>query len=84
VAGLEAMGFRDDARRIARKFNATVDAGFAQDGTIREKFNVVTGNSDVEVSAGYKSNGIGFGWSNGVYLKMREIMAAQAAATPAN
>ncbi|HEY1160170.1 MAG TPA: trehalase family glycosidase, partial [Terracidiphilus sp.] len=40
VAGLEAMGFRGDARRIARDFDATVDAGFAKDGTIREKFNV--------------------------------------------
>jgi len=76
VAGLEAMGFREDARRIARKFNTTVDAGFAQDGTIREKYNVVTGNSNVLVSAGYKSNEVGFGWSNGVYLKMREILAA--------
>jgi alpha,alpha-trehalase len=76
VAGLEAMGFRDDARRIAHKFNATVDSGFAADGTIREKFNVVTGNSDVHVSAGYKSNEIGFGWSNAVYLKMREIVAS--------
>jgi alpha,alpha-trehalase len=76
VDGLQSMGFREDARRIARKFNATVDAGFALDGTIREKFNVVTGNSDVQVTTGYKSNEIGFGWSNAVYLKMREIMAA--------
>jgi len=80
VAGLEAMGFRDDARRIARAFDATVDAGFAQDGTIREKYNVVSGNSDVQVSAGYKVNVIGFGWTNAVYLKMREIMKAPAKA----
>jgi len=77
VAGLEAMGYRKEARRIAYKFNATVDSGFATDGTIREKFNVVTGNSDdVHVSAGYKINEIGFGWSNAVYLKMREILAS--------
>ena len=75
VAGLEAMGFRDDARRIARKFNATVDEGFAVDGTIREKYNVVSANSNVQVSTGYKINEIGFGWTNGVYLKMREVMA---------
>jgi alpha,alpha-trehalase len=81
VAGLEAMGFREDARRIATKFNATVDAGFAADGTIREKFNVVTGSSNVLVSAGYKSNEIGFGWSNAVYLKMREVMAEPASAS---
>ncbi len=83
VDGLEEMGFREDARRIAQKFDATVDKGFARDGTIREKFNVVTGDSNVQVSAGYKSNEIGFGWSNAVYLKMREAMAAPAA-TPVN
>jgi len=73
VAGLEAEGFHADAARIAREFDATVDAGFAMDGTIREKYNVVSGNSNVKVSAGYKTNEIGFGWTNGVYLKMKEV-----------
>jgi alpha,alpha-trehalase len=73
VDGLETMGFRADAARIAHDFDATVDAGFAQDGTIREKYNVVTGNSNVQVSTGYKTNEIGFGWTNAVYLKMKEI-----------
>jgi alpha,alpha-trehalase len=50
------------------------DAGFAADGTIREKYNVVIGTSDVKVSAGYISNEIGFGWTNAVYLKMNEVM----------
>jgi alpha,alpha-trehalase len=81
VAGLEAMGLRDDARRIARVFDATVDAGFAKDGTIREKYNVVSGNSDVQVSTGYKVNVIGFGWTNAVYLKMREMMQEPAKST---
>jgi len=73
VAGLEAMGFRAEAARIARAFDSTVDAGFARDGTIREKYNVVSGDADVQVSTGYKSNVIGFGWTNAVYLKMKEI-----------
>ncbi len=76
VAGLQTAGFRDDAKRLAAKWDATVDQGFAHDGTIREKYNVVSGNADVQVSAGYKTNVIGFGWTNAVYLKMREIMAA--------
>ena len=50
-------------------------SGFAHDGTIREKYNVVSGNADVQVSTGYKSNVIGFGWTNAVYLKMKEITA---------
>jgi alpha,alpha-trehalase len=83
VDGLEETGFREDARRIARKFDSTIDEGYAQDGTIREKYNVVSGNSNVRVSAGYKSNEIGFGWSNAVYLKLREIMTEPTTA-PAN
>lgn len=74
VAGLEASGFEDDAARIARKFDATVDRGFAHDGTIREKYNVVSANAEVHVATGYKQNVIGFGWTNAVYLKMQGIM----------
>jgi alpha,alpha-trehalase len=73
VAGLEALGFHADAERIAQHFDATVDAGFAADGTIREKYNVVAGNAQVAVTAGYTQNVIGFGWTNAVYLKFKEI-----------
>lgn len=74
VAGLEAMGFRAEAVRIAKAFDSTVDAGFARDGTMREKYNVVSADADVQVSTGYKTNVIGFGWTNGVYLKMKEVV----------
>jgi len=74
VAGLDAYQYHDEARRIAKKFMATVDQGFAEDGTIREKYNVEAGNADVKVMAGYKTNVIGFGWTNGVYLKMKELL----------
>jgi alpha,alpha-trehalase len=74
VAGLDIFGYRNDAQRIARDFDATVDAGFARDGTIREKYDVLAGNSNVQVSAGYKTNVIGFGWTNAVYLKMDQVM----------
>ena len=79
VAGLVAEGFRDDAKRIAEKWDATVDQGFANDGTIREKYNVLSGNANVQVSAGYKQNEIGFGWTNAVYLKMKDVIADAAA-----
>jgi alpha,alpha-trehalase len=74
VYGLHAYGFRTDAARIAQHFNATVDAGFAADGTIREKYNVSAGSAKVSVAAGYKTNEVGFGWTNAVYLKMKEMM----------
>jgi alpha,alpha-trehalase len=83
VAGLEAMGFRADAERIARHWDATVDAGFAEDGTIREKYNVVAGNAQVNVTAGYTENVIGFGWTNAVYLKMKQLVHEDAT-TPAH
>ncbi len=73
VAGLDAMGFHADAQRIARHFDSTVDAGFAADGTVREKYNVVAGNAQVSVSQGYSQNVIGFGWTNAVYLKLKAI-----------
>ncbi len=47
IAGLEAEGFHADAARIARHFDATVDQGFADDGTIREKYNVVSRSANV-------------------------------------
>lgn len=75
VDGLDESGFRADAQRLARKWDDTVDNGFAHDGTIREKYNVVEGNTNVHVSAGYTGNEVGFGWTNSVYLKMRQIMA---------
>lgn len=75
VAGLDAYGFHNDAHRIAGKFNATVDRSFAADGTIREKYNMASGNANVKISAGYTANVIGFGWTNGVYLMMDDILS---------
>ncbi len=74
VAGLDAYGFHHDARRVAREFTATIDRSLAADGTIREKYNMASGNADVMISAGYKDNVIGFGWSNGVYLKLQSLL----------
>lgn len=78
VYGLHAYGFRRDASRIAQHFQATVDSGFAADGTIREKYNVSAGSAKVSLAAGYKTNEIGFGWTNAVYLKMKEMMPKMA------
>jgi Neutral trehalase len=79
AAGLHAYGFRTDAARIAQHFNETVDKGLAADGTVLEKYNVVEGNSNVQVSTGYTGNQVGFGWTNGVYLKMLELIPTRPA-----
>jgi alpha,alpha-trehalase len=84
IAGLEAAGFHSDAARVAEHFDATIDQGFAEDGTIREKYNVVSRNANVQVSTGYKQNVIGFGWTNAVYLKNKQVMQKPAATSSGN
>jgi alpha,alpha-trehalase len=74
VKGLAQYGFSSDASRAAKEFSGTVLENFLRDGTIREKYNVVSRSANVEVSAGYKSNAIGFGWTNGVYLEMSDLL----------
>jgi alpha,alpha-trehalase len=74
VEGLRRYGFADDANRISYEFLSTVAQNFKREGTIREKYNVVTRSSDVQVSAGYQANVVGFGWTNGVFLKLLQEM----------
>jgi alpha,alpha-trehalase len=63
--------------RVARKWNGLIDSSLAESGAIKEKYNVVTGGK-VDLKTGYKSNEIGFGWTNGVYLKFQQLLAAEA------
>ena len=73
--GLLLYGYRDDACRIAKAFLSTIDEHFTNDATVREKYDVVEKCAEVHVTAGYKDNVIGFGWTNGVYLMMQELLA---------
>ncbi len=70
VEGLRRNGFADDANRISYEFLSTVAENFKREGTIREKYDVVTRSSDVQLSAGYQANVVGFGWTNGVFLQL--------------
>ena len=81
LEGLDNYGFHADSWRVACKFTATVDRSLAADGTIREKYNMVLGNADVKITAGYTENVVGFGWTNGAYLKMRQLIDRIAAAS---
>jgi alpha,alpha-trehalase len=75
VEGLDRYGFHDDARRVAQEFTALVERNYEQDGTIREKYDVVSGSSQAQVATGYKVNVIGFGWTNGVYVSFKHLLA---------
>ncbi len=74
IKGLDQYGFTGDAARLAAEFSQTIRQNFEHDGTIREKYNVVSGSSNIEVATGYKSNVVGFGWTNGVYLQMNDLL----------
>jgi len=78
IQGLANSGDLEDAKRLSSKFMHTIQDGFEQDQTIREKYNVVSGNSDVRVTTGYKMNVVGFGWTNGVYLQMQHLLTTPA------
>jgi alpha,alpha-trehalase len=68
IEGLRRYGFNDDANRISYNFLSTIAENFRRDGTIREKYNVVTRSSESGVRAGYQQNVIGFGWTNAAFL----------------
>ena len=70
VEGLRRYSLRALADRISLEFLSMVKDNFHREGTIREKYNAVTRSSQVEVSAGYKTNVVGFGWTNGVFLEL--------------
>jgi alpha,alpha-trehalase len=74
VAGMKEAGDIDDTARVSREFMMTVQKNYLCDHTIHEKYNVVTGSSDVRVATGYRQNVIGFGWTNATYLKMQSLL----------
>jgi alpha,alpha-trehalase len=70
VRGLRRYGYTEEANRISYKFLSMVAENFRCDGTIREKYNGVMRSSEIQVTAGYKPNVVGFGWTNGVFLDL--------------
>ena len=78
VAALARSGDADAARTVASRFMQSVRNEYSHDGTIREKYNVVDSNANIHVTTGYKQNVIGFGWTNGVYLRFGQFLAAPA------
>jgi alpha,alpha-trehalase len=75
IEGLRRYGFHDDANRVSYKFLSTVADNFRRDGTIREKYNVVTRSSEANVEAGYSQNVVGFGWTNAAFLALLHALS---------
>ena len=66
VWGLHRYGFKQESARIADKFLLTLSANFERTGMLFEKYNALTGSSDVgqDITFGYATNEPGFGWTN--------------------
>lgn len=65
---LETCGYVHDARRIRAKYVRLVHSVFEQTGTLWEKYNAVTGTTDVREE--YKTPPM-MGWTAGIYAWMR-------------
>ena len=70
IEGLRSYGATNDANRLSYKFLSMIVDNFRRDGTIREKYNMVTRSDEMDVAVGYHVNVIGFGWTNGAFLSL--------------
>ena len=70
IDGLRKYGDNNDADRVSYEFLSTVAENFRRDGTIREKYNVVSKSSEANVELGYQMNVVGFGWTNAAFLDL--------------
>ena len=79
VQGLRQYGYQKEANRIAGKFLSLVRDDYLKSGTIVEKYDVMTRRSDISgsVQFGYRTNEVGFGWINSVFLTLLDELGQQ-------
>ncbi|HET6893210.1 MAG TPA: trehalase family glycosidase [Pyrinomonadaceae bacterium] len=72
VQGLRRYGYNKEADRITANFLSLVLKEFIQHNTIVEKYDVERRESEVSAGLkfGYKSNEIGFGWTNAAFTEL--------------
>jgi alpha,alpha-trehalase len=75
VEGMRRYGFNAVADRVSKEFLTTVLDNYQREGIIREKYNVVTRTTDTNLTAGYQTNVVGFGWTNGAFLVMLHALS---------
>jgi len=74
---LTRYGFAETAAEIRRRWLDLNDRVFQATGKLTEKYNVM--DQDVEATGGEYPNQDGFGWTNGVYLKLRAMETSESA-----
>ena len=84
IEGLRRYGFNQDADRASYEFLSNIADNFRRDGTIREKYNVITRSSETPVATGYQMNVVGFGWTNGAFLALLHALPQEMVTRLAN
>jgi alpha,alpha-trehalase len=72
IQGLRRYGYTKEADRITVNFLSLILKEFNQHNTIVEKYDVERRESEVSAGLkfGYKSNEIGFGWTNAAFVEL--------------
>ncbi|MDQ1558912.1 MAG: alpha,alpha-trehalase [Pyrinomonadaceae bacterium] len=78
VEGLRRYGYEREANRISVNFLSLVLREFIEHNTIVEKYDVTTRRSQIGAGLkfGYKSNEIGFGWTNAAFVELYAALPA--------
>jgi alpha,alpha-trehalase len=76
IEGLRRYGYNREADRISVNFLSLILKEFIQHNTIVEKYDVERRESEVSAGLkfGYKSNEIGFGWTNAAFLQLYGLL----------
>jgi alpha,alpha-trehalase len=79
VEGLRRYGYEREANRISVNFLSLVLKEFIEHNTIVEKYDVTTRRSQIGAGLkfGYKSNEIGFGWTNAAFVELYAALPAK-------
>jgi alpha,alpha-trehalase len=70
IEGLRRYGYDAEANGISLQFLSMVLENFRREGTIFEKYDVDSRTSATSIQVGYKTNVVGFGWTNGAFLAL--------------
>jgi len=76
VKGLIRYGYKEEASEIAQRFIRTINKQFEETHQLYEKYDVQLSSNQMKgkILYGYNTNEIGFGWTNGVYLKFANYL----------
>ena len=69
--GLQRIGLKEEAKRLAKKYCDTVEKCFEETGLLWEKYNALDGS--VSVTREYETPAM-MGWTAGVYLALGELL----------